>query len=139
MTDEGSEEQQKAQQAEEEFEQAKQTMKDLEEGDPPEKLEDWPSDQAKYETYGGPEGPHSYDEGPEQKLGPSSLRHHEDGDVSIEGDKVDDPDEYKGDPIPGGPTDPNAPDMGGEREKEKGGGSGGEGSGAQDAGSGSEK
>jgi hypothetical protein len=34
-----------------------------------------------------------------------SLRHHEGGDVSIEGEKVDDPERYKGDPIPGGPTD----------------------------------
>ena len=50
----------------------------------------------------------SYEEGPERKLGPSGLRHHEDGSVSIDGEKVDDPEEYKGDPIPGGPTDPNA-------------------------------
>jgi hypothetical protein len=118
-TDDVTEEQQAARKVQETHEQAKETMKNLEEGDPPEKLEDWPSDEAKYETYGGPEGPHTYDEGPEQKLGPSSLRHHEDGSVSIEGEKVDDPDEYKGEPIPGGPTDPDAPSMGGEREKEK--------------------
>ncbi|MFL5826562.1 MAG: hypothetical protein ACJ76V_08575 [Thermoleophilaceae bacterium] len=89
---------------------AKEKIHELEEGDPPEKLEDWPDDAAKYETYGGPEGEHSYDEGPEAKLGPSSVRHHEDGDVSVEGEKVDNPEEFKGDPIPGGPTDPEAPD-----------------------------
>ena len=87
---------------------AKEEIKKLEE-DPPEKLEDWPSGPAKYETFGGPEGPHSYEEGPEAKLGPSSLRHHEGGKVTIEGEEVDEPDEFKSEPIPGGPTDPNAP------------------------------
>jgi hypothetical protein len=86
---------------------AKDKVRELEEN-PPERLEDWPDDEAKYETFGGPEGEHTYEEGPESKLGPSSLRHHEGGDVSIEGEKVDDPKRYKGDPIPGGPTDPNA-------------------------------
>jgi hypothetical protein len=100
------------------------------EEDPPEKLEDWPDDAAKYETFGGPEGEHSYEEGPESKLGPSSLRHLQDGGVTIEGEQVDDPDKYKGDPIPGGPTDQNAPqdlttqkireDQGRELESEKG-------------------
>jgi hypothetical protein len=85
---------------------AKDKVRKLEEN-PPERLEDWPDDEAKYETFGGPEGDHTYEEGPESKLGPSSLRHHEGGDVSIEGEKVDDPERYKGDPIPGGPTDPD--------------------------------
>jgi hypothetical protein len=99
----------KAQQKEEESEQAREKIKELEEGDPPEDLEDWPDDAAKYETFGGPEGEHGYHEGPEEeKLGPSSLRHKEDGGVTIAGDEVDDPDEYKSDPIPGGPTDPDA-------------------------------
>ena len=95
----------KAQSEEEEVEEAKKVMEELEEGDPPDKLEDWPDDKAKYETFGGPEGQHSYEEGPERKLGPSSLRHREDGSVEVAGDEVDDPGEYKGDPIPGGPTD----------------------------------
>ena len=43
------------------------------------------------------------------KLGPANLERHEDGSVSVDGEKVDNPDDYKGDPIPGGPTDPNAP------------------------------
>jgi hypothetical protein len=80
------------------------------EEDPPKKLEDWPAGKAKYKTMGGPEHKSGYDEGVTQKLGPSELRYHEDGSVSIEGEKVDNPDEYKGDPIPGGPTDPNTPD-----------------------------
>jgi hypothetical protein len=86
---------------------AKEEIQQLEE-DPPEKLEDWPEGQAKYETFGGAEGDHSYAEGPETNLGPDSVRHHEDGSVEVGGEKVDDPDEFKGDPIPGGPTDPNA-------------------------------
>ena len=84
--------------------QAKDELHELEEGDPPEKLEDWPEGKAKYLTYGGPEGSAGYDEGPTRKLGPSSLEHHEDGSVSIEGEKVDDPEQYKAEPIPGSPA-----------------------------------
>ena len=96
-------------------------MSELEEGDPPEDLADWPGGKAKYLTYGGPDGGESYDDGATSKLGPSSLRHHEDGSVTIEGEEVDDPDEYKGEPIPGGPSDPDAPPdpaMVGEEEDE---------------------
>jgi hypothetical protein len=127
--DDRSDESRKAQEKEEERESAKEKMQEIEE-DPPENLEDWPDDAAKYETFGGPEGEHSYEEGPETKLGPSSLRHLEDGGVTIEGEKVDDPDKYKGEPIPGGPTDEDAPqdlttqkireDQGRELESEKG-------------------
>jgi hypothetical protein len=94
--------------AEVEAEKLQERVKELEEN-PPEKLEDWPEDEAKYETFGGPEGEHGYHEGPEQQLGPASLRHHEDGSVEIEGEKVDDPENYKGEPVPGGPTDPDTP------------------------------
>jgi hypothetical protein len=103
---------------EEERDEAKEKMREIEEGDPPEKLEDWPDDDAKYETFGGPEGPHTYQEGPEEKLGPSGVRHHEDGSVTVDGEAVDDPDEYKGDPIPGGPTDPNAAAVAGEKDED---------------------
>jgi hypothetical protein len=110
QSDEEKDEATKAQEKEEEREHARDKVKELEEGDPPSDLEDWPDDAAKYETFGGPEGEHGYHEGPEEeKLGPSSLRHKEDGGVAIAGDEVDDPDQYKGDPIPGGPTDPDAP------------------------------
>ncbi len=93
----------KTREEEEEVEAAKQEMHDLEEGDPPEKLEDWPDGRAKYLTYGGPEGTAGYDEGPTAKLGPSSLEHHADGPVTIEGEKVDDPEEYKGERLPDAP------------------------------------
>src|SRR3712207_2444986 len=101
----------RAREEQKDTEEAKEEIRRLEEeDDPPEKLEDWPSGKAKYITDGGPEGTAGYDEGPTKKLGPSSLEHHEDGSVTIEGEKVDDPEEYKGEPIPGGPTDPDAPD-----------------------------
>jgi hypothetical protein len=99
----------KAKDEQEEVEAAKKQMEELEEGDPPGSLEDWPGGKAKYKTYGGPEGESGYEEGATAKLGPSSLRHHEDGKVTIEGEEVDDPEEYKGEPIPGGPSDPDAP------------------------------
>src|ERR671929_1688030 len=110
-------------------EEAKRQMQELEEGDPPGDLEDWPGGKAKYQTYGGPEGESGYDEGPTAKLGPSSLRHHEDGSVTIEGEEVDDPEEYKGDPIPGGPSDPDAPPdpaMIGQEDEDRGGEENGE-------------
>jgi len=69
----------------------KQGMRELEEN-PPKDLEDWPDDERKYETFGGREGDHSYDEGPERKLGPSGVEHHSDGSVTIDGEPVDDPD-----------------------------------------------
>jgi hypothetical protein len=92
---------------------AREKVRDLED-DPPKNLEDWPDDDAKYETFGGPEGEAGYDEGPTKNLGPSGLVHHEDGSVSIDGEQVDNPDDYKGEPIPGGPTDPNAARIEGE-------------------------
>ncbi|CAN5198253.1 hypothetical protein BH20ACT20_BH20ACT20_07210 [soil metagenome] len=95
----------------------KETMEKLEE-DPPQNLEDWPDGAAKYETFGGPEGEHGYHEGVEEKLGPSSVRHHEDGSVTIANEEVDNPEDFKGEPIPGGPTDPNSPDRSDEREGE---------------------
>jgi hypothetical protein len=98
------------------FRRGEDKIKRLEE-DPPSRLEDWPDDEAKYRTLGGPEGAETYDEGPTANLGPSDLRHHEDGSVTIGGKKVDNPEEFKGEPIPGGPTDPDAPELPGERKK----------------------
>jgi hypothetical protein len=132
----------KAQAEEEEVEEAKKVMEELEEGDPPEQLEDWPGGKAKYQTYGGPDsGEGGYEDGATAKLGPSNLRHHEDGSVTIDGEEVDNPDEYKGEPIPGGPSDPDAPPdpamIGQEKEDEEGGDRGdsdGDDSGERDAG-----
>lgn len=94
---------------EEQDEKAKKEVEEISEN-PPENLEDWPDGAAKYKTMGGPEGDSSYDEGPTANLGPSGVRHHEDGHVTVDGETVDDPEAYKGDPIPGGPTDPDTPD-----------------------------
>ena len=96
-----------------EREEAKEQVRALED-DPPEKLEDWPDGAAKYETFGGPEGETVYEESPAAQLGPSGVRHHEDGSVTVDGEKVENPDDFKGDPIPGGPTDPDAPRLSGE-------------------------
>jgi hypothetical protein len=110
-----SDEQDKKTDIEQEREKAKEEVRQLEE-DPPEKLEDWPTGDAKYETFGGPEHETSYEEAATSKLGPAEVRHREDGSVEVAGEEVDDPDEYKGEPIPGGPTDPNAPRLSGERD-----------------------
>ena len=107
---------QKAQEAEEKFEAAKEKMQKVEEN-PPEKLEDWPDDAAKYQTFGGSEdGESTYDEQHEEALGEHSVRHFEDGKVEVKGEEAENPDEYKGEPIPGGPTDPDAPAMPGEKD-----------------------
>jgi hypothetical protein len=108
-TEDEDSESKKAQEKEEERDKAAEKIRELEEEGPPKDLEDWPDDAAKYETFGGPEGEHGYHEGPEEeKLGPSSLRHLEDGGVRIGHEDVDNPEDYKSDPIPGGPTDPDA-------------------------------
>ena len=79
-------------------------MRRIEEGDLPETLEDWPSGPAKYETFGMDDA--AYGEGATEKLGPPNLKRHKDGSVEINGEKVDNPDDYKGEPIAGGlPTD----------------------------------
>jgi hypothetical protein len=105
----------KAQEAEEKHERAKETMEKLE-TDPPQKLEDWPDGEAKYDTFGG--GESNYDEQHEKALGEADVRHHEDGKVEVKGEEADNPDDYKGDPIPGGPTDPDAPAMPGEEKSD---------------------
>ena len=107
----------KAQEAEEKHERAEATMEEIEKN-PPEKLEDWPDDEAKYETFGG--GDSTYDEKHEEALGQHSVRHHEGGSVEVKGEEVDNPDEFKGEPIPGGPTDPDAPAMPGEEKNSDG-------------------
>src|SRR3954463_11842749 len=104
----------KAQEAEEKHERARRTMEEIEKN-PPEKLEDWPDDEAKYQTFGGSEdGEGAYDEKHEEALGEHSVRHRDDGSVEVKGEEVDNPDDYKGEPIPGGPTDPDAPAQPGE-------------------------
>lgn len=84
---------------------AEKKVKELED-DPPKDLKDWPDDEAKYVTFGGGEGDHGYDEGPEQKLGPSSVRRFEDGSVEIDGEKVDNPEDHKMESIKGNSDHP---------------------------------
>jgi len=116
--DEDLSEAEAAQRAQERHEKAQEKMEELEEMDePPVKLEDWPEDQAKYVTFGGPEGEHSYSEGPEEKLGKANLERKADGSVLIEGEEVDNPDEYKAEPVAGGPTDPDTASLPGETRK----------------------
>ena len=79
---------------EERWEKAREKVKELEE-DPPKDLKEWPDDEAKYVTFGGGEGDHGYDEGPEAKLGPSSTRRFEDGSIEVEGEPVDNPEDRK--------------------------------------------
>jgi hypothetical protein len=100
-------------------EEADAAMKAIED-DPPKRLEDWPGGKAKYKTFGGPETESGYGDGPTENLGPADLRHHEDGSVSVAGEAVDNPEDYKGEPIPGGPTDPEAPlDLGSEEDADE--------------------
>ena len=82
------------------WEDAHEKVKQLED-EPPKELKEWPDDEAKYVTFGGGEGDHGYDEGPEQNLGPSSVRRHDDGSVEVDGEKVDNPDDYKMESIKG--------------------------------------
>ncbi len=97
----------KAQEREKVDETAAEEMRVLEQGDPPTDLKDWPTGPAMYLTYGNEEG-ELYGKGVTAKLGPANLERFGDGSIEIDGEKVDNPDDYKGEPIPGGPTDPNA-------------------------------
>ena len=94
-----------ARKKEEETEKAKEQMKELETGDGlPSDLSEWPGGAAKYETFGSDDD--AYGEGATAKLGPPDLKRHKDGSVEVNGEKVDNPDDYKGEPIKGGlPTD----------------------------------
>ena len=100
-----------------EQEDARNELKELEEADEvPKDPRDWPDGKAKFLTF-DVDGDEPYGEGPTEKLGPAHVQHHEDGSVSVGGEKVDDPDEFKGEPIPGGPTDPNAAKLAGEDDR----------------------
>ena len=89
-----------AQKKEEESEQAKQEMQELESGELPDDLSGWPSGPAKYETFGRDDA--AYGDGATEKLGPANLARHADGSVTVDGKPVDNPDDYKGEPIAGG-------------------------------------
>lgn len=87
-------------------EEIQERMEQLEK-DPPEKLEDWPEElEVQMRTFGGPEGTHSYAEGVEERLGPSDTVHHEDGSVTVKGEEVDNPEDFKGERIEHPADDP---------------------------------
>jgi hypothetical protein len=83
----------------------------------PSDLSKWPTGRAKFLTLGGSEDPDRYGEGATAKLGPAEVRHYAGGSVSVGGEMVDNPKDYKGVPIPGGPTDPNTPAIAGEHKR----------------------
>lgn len=115
-----TEEQSKSTEQEDE---ARAEMEKLEQADEvPTDPREWPGGKAKYLTFGGSEAASNepYGEDVTEKLGPASVTHHDDGSVSVAGEKVDDPDKYKGEPIPGGPTDPDSPALAGEDRKSSG-------------------
>ena len=100
----------------EEQDQAREEMRKLEEADEvPSDPKDWPDGKAKFLTFDS-EGKDPYGEGITAKLGPPSVAHHDDGSVTVDGEKVDDPESYKGTPIAGGPTDPDSAAIPGEVE-----------------------
>ena len=83
-----------------ENEEAHEEMRRLEEADDvPSELSEWPDGRAKTMTFGS-ESDQPYGEGPTAKLGPASVEHHEDGSVTVGGEPVDNPEDYKGEPIP---------------------------------------
>ena len=87
-----------AREKEERSEQAQKEIEELEQADElPTEVSEWPSGPAKYETFGKDDD--AYGDGATEKLGPANLERHADGSVSIDGEKVDNPDDYKGEPI----------------------------------------
>jgi hypothetical protein len=83
----------------------------------PSDLSEWPKGRAKFLTLGGSEDADRYGEGATAGLGSAEVEHHTDGSVSVGGEQVDNPEDFKGEPIPGGPTDPNSPAIAGERKR----------------------
>lgn len=83
----------------------------------PSDLSDWPEGKAKFKTLGGADDDDRYGDGVTAKLGPAEVVHHAGGSVSVGGEVVDNPEDFKGEPIPGGPTDPNSPAIAGEKKR----------------------
>ncbi|GAC1439777.1 MAG: hypothetical protein NVSMB51_18130 [Solirubrobacteraceae bacterium] len=83
--------------SEEDKKHAEEMRKFEEQDELPSDLKEWPDGKAKFVTFGEDDDA-PYGEGKTAKLGPP-VTHHEDGSVSVDGKKVDDPDKYKGEPI----------------------------------------
>jgi hypothetical protein len=104
---------------ENEQDEAREEMRKLEEADEvPSDPKDWPSGKAKFITFDS-EGKDPYGEGITSKLGPPSVTHHDDGSVTVDGEKVDDPESYKGKPISGGIADRDSTSIPAEAETSK--------------------
>jgi hypothetical protein len=100
--DEAKSAQERAKEHHDAQEEAAQQMKEFEQGDEvPKDPHDWPDGKAKYITY-GLEDDAPYGEGTTAKLGPAEVVHGEDGSITVGGEEVDDPSEFKGEPIKGG-------------------------------------
>lgn len=108
-----------AQRAEEFKERQEQAKKEIEEFESQDELpsdpKDYPDGPAKYLTIDA-DGEDPYGEGITGKLGPASVEHHEDGSVTVGGEPVDNPDDFKGEPLPGGPTDPKQDRLGSDED-----------------------
>jgi len=98
----------------------------MEEEGPPEDLADWPTGKAMYLSFGGAEGEEGYEEGPARQMGPSSLPHHADGSVEVQGEKVDNPDDYKAEQSVGEEAENLGMDKGSKSEGDEGEDSSGE-------------
>jgi hypothetical protein len=97
-----------------EQEAAREQLRALEEADEvPSDPREWPDGKAKFLTFDN-DSDAPFGEGATAKLGPGSVVHHEDGSVTVNGEPVKDPSQFKGDPIPGGPTDPDSERLEGE-------------------------
>ncbi len=107
---------QRAEEFRERQEKAKEEIKEFEAQDElPSDPKQYPDGPAKYLTIDA-DGEDPYGEGITGKLGPASVEHHEDGSVTIGGDPVDNPDDFKGEPLPGGPTDPKQDRLGSDED-----------------------
>ena len=96
MSDDSPEEKARTQKSQ--HDEAREEMKEFEQRDElPSNLEEWPDGKAKYITFDSDSGV-PYGEGLTEKLG-QPVVHHEDGSVSVDGEKVDNPEDYKGEPI----------------------------------------
>jgi hypothetical protein len=84
-------------------------------------LKKWPSGKGKFVTFAEDED-EPYGEGKTAKLGPP-LTYHDDGSVTIDGEKVDNPDDYKSEPIPlaveQNPDEPRKQEQGSEAEHDE--------------------
>ena len=89
---------QKAGEKQNAHDEARRQMKEFEQREElPSDLKEWPDGKAKYVTFDSESGV-PYGEGLTEKLG-RPVVHHEDGSVSVDGEKVDNPEDYKGEPI----------------------------------------